>query len=459
MIRLLPFLLVGCIVGELLAQQAPQSGEALFFGKAACASCHEVNGRGGIVGPDLSNAGRLSADALRQKIVDPSANPNPGGRGGPSTMVARTKDGKEIRGIRRAEDTFSLLITDASGKLLRLDKRDLASATVEQKSLMPADFAQRLSEPEIQSLVAYLRTQTARDLTKTIQAEIPGGVTYDRLLQRRRRAAELAHLLGRLSRAALLCAETGGHFERPAASGAMDDPTGGGDRLEATPIVVDGIMYTSGAPGQVLALDAETGLPIWQYRRQQKVVNPSGQSLHPGRVGAGEPCVPGTLDAALVALDARTGRLLWETQVADTMLGYTITSPPLALRDKIITGVSGGECRRERIHRRLRSRDRQTAVALQHDSRSRRIRPRYMERRKLAARRRPDVAHRQLRSGFRYAVLDHSAIPAPTMTGTYARATTCLHVRSSLSIRIPAAANGIISSRRTTPTIGIPPKT
>ena len=47
-------------------------------------------------------------------------------------------------------------------------------------------------------------------------------------------------------------------------------------------------------------------------------------------------------DGRLYALDARTGRLLWETQVVDTMSGYTITSPPLALRDKIITGVSGG---------------------------------------------------------------------------------------------------------------------
>src|SRR3954447_5676058 len=98
MIRSLPLLLPGCIAGALLAQQTPQSGEFLFFGKAGCASCHEVNGRGGIVGPDLSNAGRLSADALSQKIV------NPGGRGMPGTMVARTKDGKEIRGRRRAED-------------------------------------------------------------------------------------------------------------------------------------------------------------------------------------------------------------------------------------------------------------------------------------------------------------------------------------------------------------------
>src|SRR6187401_1284921 len=108
MIRILPLLLSGHIAGALLAQQAPQSGEGLFFGKAACASCHEVNGRGGIVGPELSNAGRLSADVLRQRIVDPSAKLNPGRRR--PSMAVRTKDGKEIRGIRCAEDTFSLLI-------------------------------------------------------------------------------------------------------------------------------------------------------------------------------------------------------------------------------------------------------------------------------------------------------------------------------------------------------------
>jgi alcohol dehydrogenase (cytochrome c) len=341
MIRILPFLLAGSIVGALVAQQAPQSGEALFFGKAACASCHEVNGRGSIVGPDLSNAGRLSADALRKKIVDPNANPNPGGRGRPSTMVARTKEGKEIRGIRRAEDTFTLLITVASGKLLRLDKRDLVSAAIEQKSIMPADFAQRLSESEIQSLVEYLRTQTARDPA----AEIPGGITFDRLLNA---AAEPQNWLtywgdyqGRHYSA--LKQLDASNVRQLQARWTIQ--LAGDDRLEATPIVVDGIMYTSGAPGQVLALDAATGLPIWRYRRQQKVVNPNvrGNLVMRGVSVLGNRVFLGTLDAALVALDARTGRFLWETQVADTMLGYTITSPPLALRDKIITGVSGGE--------------------------------------------------------------------------------------------------------------------
>ncbi len=333
MIRLLPFLIAGCALAQ-------QPGEALFFGKAACASCHQVNGRGGTVGPELSTAGRLSADALHQKIVDPSGSPNPGGRGGPSTMVVRTKDGKEIRGIRRAEDTFSLLITDTSGKLLRLDKQNLASTAVEQKSLMPADFAHRLSEPEIQSLVAYLRTQTARDLS----ADIPGGVTYDRL---RNAAAEPQNWLtywgdyqGR-HYSALKQIDTSNVRELQA-RWAVQLPNN--SLLEATPIVVDGIMYTSGAPGQVLALDAKTGLQIWRYQRQQKVVNPSEINRYSRGVSIlGNRLFLGTLDAALVALDARTGQLLWETQVADTMLGYSITSPPLALKDKIITGVTGGE--------------------------------------------------------------------------------------------------------------------
>ena len=79
----------------------------------------------------------------------------------------------------------------------------------------------------------------------------------------------------------------------------------------------------------------------------------------------------GTLDAALVALDARTGQPLWEVQVADTMEGYSITSPPLVVKDKVIVGMTGGEFGDARLPRRLRRGDRQAAVALLHDSRHR----------------------------------------------------------------------------------------
>src|SRR5215471_11917389 len=83
-------------------QGSAAAGEAIFFGKADCASCHQINARGGIVGPDLSNVGRLPGAALRQKIVEPNTAIGGGGRGGapaPATLIARTKSGQEIRGI------------------------------------------------------------------------------------------------------------------------------------------------------------------------------------------------------------------------------------------------------------------------------------------------------------------------------------------------------------------------
>ncbi len=332
------------VLAQDVALAATTTGGTLFIGKAQCSGCHQVNARGGTVGPDLSNAGRLSADALRQKIVNPSENANPGGRGGgPSTVVVRTKAGEEIRGLRRAEDSFTLLLMDSSGKLVSLDKRNLADQRTEQKSLMPSDYAQRLSEAEIGDIVAYLKTLNGRDASKVIEAQIPGGLTFERL---RNAAAEPQTWLTYWGD------YQGRHFSglnqiNAANAGQLQArwavPMGDG-LLEGSPIVVDGVMYASGMPGQVFALDAKSGLQIWRYQRQQKVV-PQGQinRFNRGVAMLGNRLFVGTLDAALVALDARTGQLLWETQIADSRQGYSITSAPLALKDKIIVGVSGGE--------------------------------------------------------------------------------------------------------------------
>jgi len=175
----------------------PAAGEAVFFGVGGCANCHEVNGRGGVVGPDLSGAGRQSAAALRQKILDPNnplAAPPDGGRGGgggggprgggnsPTTIIVKTQDGREIRGVRRNEDTFSLQFVDQTGRLQLFDKAKLASVTAENRSLMPGDYATRLSAADITNLVAFLRDQQGRDLSKTsTQPLVNGGMTADRL--------------------------------------------------------------------------------------------------------------------------------------------------------------------------------------------------------------------------------------------------------------------------------------
>jgi PQQ-dependent dehydrogenase (methanol/ethanol family) len=324
----------------------PAEGEKLFYGKATCGSCHAANAKGGLLGPDLSAAGKTAVQLLRAKILNPNTDMNPRARGrrGPSVVVVRTDDGREIRGARRLEDTYSLQMTDTAGKLLLLDKAHILDERYEFNSLMPDDFGKRLSQPEIQNIVAYLKTLNGRDLAKTIRVDIPGGLTYERI---RNSAAEPQNWLtywgdyqGRhYSSLKQINTSNVGQLQ---AKWAAQLP--GQSSLEATPVVVDGIMYTTGSPGAVVALDARTGQQIWRYQRQQRVVNP--YEINPFNRGVavlGNRVFFGTLDAALIALDARTGLPLWEVQVDDTMKGYSFTSAPLAIKDKIIIGITGGE--------------------------------------------------------------------------------------------------------------------
>ena len=319
------------------------AGEGVFFGKGNCASCHEINGRGGIVGPDLSAAGTRTPEALRAKILNP--NSAPGGRGGgaPLVVVARRPDGREIQGVRRNEDTFSLQLVDASGQLHLLDKTKLAEVRRETRSLMPQDFATRLTDADLQNLLAYMSTLKARDLTKTATASIPGGVTYDQLRNSNAQPQNWMHYWGNYqgTHYSALKEVTTANVARLQAK--WSTPLAATGTLETQPLVIDGIMYATG-PGTVFALDARTGRQIWNFTRQQKARNPN--EINPFNRGVavlGNRVFVGTLDAALVALDARTGRQLWETQVADTLMGHTITSAPLIVKDKVVIGVTGGE--------------------------------------------------------------------------------------------------------------------
>ena len=323
----------------------PKNGETLFFGKAACASCHEVNGRGSIIAPDLSTAAAMPAEAILKKLQDPSDVQRR--RRGPrvGSITVTTKSGETITGLRRNEDSFTLMLTDLTGKLHILDKASLTNRIDKETSVMPSDFATRFSASELQDIVAYLKTLTTRDLSKTSTAQIPDGpLTYNRIRNAQSEPQNwltywgdyAGHHYTRLDQI------TTSNVKNLQTKWAVQMP--GDSILETTPIVVDGVMYTAGMPGQVFALDARTGMQIWSYKRPQKKVNAfESNRYNRGVAVLGNRVFFGTLDAALIALDARTGRPLWETQVADTMEGYSITVAPLIVKDKLIVGVAGGE--------------------------------------------------------------------------------------------------------------------
>ena len=314
----------------------PAAGKEIFYSKGACSTCHEVNGRGGRVGPDLSSAGTRKEERLRNKILDPDH------RHASHTVIARTRDGREIRGVARNEDTYSLQIVDISGQLHTLDKQKLAQIRKEERPLTPVEAAKLLSAAEVENLVAYLKTLNARDLSQASMAPLTGGLTFERIRNAKAEPQNWLTYWGdylgtHYSPLKQINTSNVGQLQAAWAKQMPDNSP-----LEATPIVVDGVMYTSG-PGQVFALDARTGLQIWKYAWKQRVPNAGECSCSRGVAVLGNRVFYGTLDAALLALDARTGLPLWQVQVADARDGYSITSPPLVVKDRVIVGISGGD--------------------------------------------------------------------------------------------------------------------
>lgn len=129
-------------------------------------------------------------------------------------------------------------------------------------------------------------------------------------------------------------------------------------QLQGTPLVVDGTIYTTGPWSVVVAVDARTGKVKWRWDPQ--IPHPTFKTDARGlrtRLGPSLCCGPvnrgvayhdgkvyvGTLDSRLVALDARTGRTVWSTQVASKVDDYSITSAPRIIKGKVITGISGSE--------------------------------------------------------------------------------------------------------------------
>ena len=187
--------------------------------------------------------------------------------------------------------------------------------------------------------------------------------------------------------------------------------TGGENRgLEATPLIHDGVLYVSADGSRVFAIDARTGARKWSYdpelSDETERVYCCG-SINRGVAIWGDLVYIGTMDARLVALDMRTGDVVWEVEVIDWEQGYSITGAPLVVKDMVLTGVAGGEFGIRGFVKAFDAEDRRAALDGVHDSRSRRAGQRHLARRHLEARRRLDLDHRRLRPGSEPRLLEY----------------------------------------------------
>ena len=114
--------------------------------------------------------------------------------------------------------------------------------------------------------------------------------------------------------------------------------------FQATPLVVDGIMYLTQPPNDIVALDARTGRVFWVYQYTPSPdARPCCGFVNRGLAILGDTLFMATVDSYLVAVDARNGAPLWRVKVAEAAQGYAMTLAPLVIKDKVLVGVAGGE--------------------------------------------------------------------------------------------------------------------
>jgi len=149
---------------------SPGRGKELFYGSARCGTCHMVEGKGGRLGPDLTDAGSMrSVESLVDSVRNPSRRlaqrMKEAAKEFPQeyeTVKVTTPEGKKITGVTLNEDNFSLQMMDADEKIYLFEKDKLNSFEKSRESLMPPYDATTLSEKDLNDLVAYLLSVGAK---------------------------------------------------------------------------------------------------------------------------------------------------------------------------------------------------------------------------------------------------------------------------------------------------------
>lgn len=136
-----------------------ERGRRIFFGKAACSTCHQFNGEGHAVGPDLSNTIHRDYAAVFRDIQDPSAAINPDA----VAYKVDLKDGGSLVGVRVGETDGSLKFAVPGGQVITVEKANIAASNALEVSLMPPGLTSALSEQEVKDLMTFLFQARERD--------------------------------------------------------------------------------------------------------------------------------------------------------------------------------------------------------------------------------------------------------------------------------------------------------
>jgi putative heme-binding domain-containing protein len=157
--------------GKLAARAMPgdaASGKQIFIGKGGCSSCHTMAGKGGFIGPDLTNYGTvMSAASILKAILSPVRVVPIGYK----SAAVTTRSGDHIEGVVRNEDNFSVQVQATDGSFHFFQKSDLRSLQYLDRSLMPTNYSERLSQAELNDLASYL--MSAGSSSKAAQGTEP----------------------------------------------------------------------------------------------------------------------------------------------------------------------------------------------------------------------------------------------------------------------------------------------
>ncbi len=297
------------------------AGKAVFA--SLCASCHMFNGEGGILGADLTTArARYKSGTLSKALAQP---------------ITYTQAGA-ARGINKSEDTFAIQLLDAQRRWHAIDKRTASIIKTSQTAHPTLNAAQR------DNVIAFLlKGPVTLETGPAKWTPDPNfNVTYARL--RNPEPQNWLSYWGDLR---------GTHYSALAQIKPSNVATlksgwtfqSGGNTIETTPLVVDGMMFVTGPLNNAAALDARTGQTRWRYtRRLPPVASNCTVMTNRGFGILGDRLYMATLDTHLVALDAKSGNVIFDVEVDDYKKGFSITHAPLAIDGKIIVGVTSGEC-------------------------------------------------------------------------------------------------------------------